>query len=86
MPLLQFESLPDARTGRLLRDAYLEPWAAEIPRSRLVPAFELAQYVGLFHQAVSYYRIVEYTEPRARWEWERVFPELVKRLLARAAP
>ena len=47
-------------------------------------AFELAQFVGLFHQAISYRRITEGTEPRARWEWERGFPFFVKRLLRSA--
>jgi hypothetical protein len=86
VPVLEFESLPDARARELLRDAYLEPWTAHVPSERLGAAFELSQYVGLVHQAISYYRIVEHTEPRARWEWERVFPGLVKRLLERPLP
>jgi hypothetical protein len=85
VPMLEFESLPDARAGRLLRDAYLEPWRRRLGR-RLEAAFELARYVGLFHQAISYYRIVERTEARARWEWEGMLPGLVRDLLERRPP
>jgi hypothetical protein len=82
VPFLQFHDEPLEATLRdRLRDAYLAPWVAELGRDDLVEAFELAQFVGLFHQAVSYQRITEGIEPRARWEWERGFPFFVKRLL-----
>jgi hypothetical protein len=53
---------------------------------RLVEAFELAQFLGRFHQAIGYHRIARHTETRARWEWERVFPDLVRSLLERPFP
>lgn len=82
VPFLEFHAEPLEETLReRIREAYLEPWAARLGRDDLVEAFELAQFVGLFHQAVSYVRITEGTEPRARWEWERGFPFFVKRLL-----
>jgi hypothetical protein len=82
VPFLEFHDEPLAPTLRnRLRDAYLAPWADELGRGDLAEAFELAHFVGLFHQAVSYYRITQGTEPRARWEWERGFPFFVKRLL-----
>jgi hypothetical protein len=84
VPFFEFHPSPlDASLRALLRDAYVEAWTALAPRERLVEAFELAQFVGLFHQAISYRRITEHTEPRARWEWERGFPSFVKRLLER---
>jgi hypothetical protein len=82
VPFFEFHDEPLQATVRdRLRDAYLTPWADELGRDDLVEAFELAQFVGLFHQAVSYRRITEGTEPRARWEWERGVPFFVKRLL-----
>jgi hypothetical protein len=85
VPFLEFHDEPLAATLRArVRDAYLAPWADELGRDDLVEAFELAHFVGLFHQAVSYHRITEGTEPRARWEWERGFPFFVKRLLRSA--
>jgi aminoglycoside phosphotransferase (APT) family kinase protein len=82
VPFLEFHDEPlEASPRHRLRDAYLAPWADELGRDDLVEAFELAQYVGQFHQAVGYHRITEGTEPRARWEWERGFPFFVKRLL-----
>jgi hypothetical protein len=86
VPFLDFHDEPLAPSLRArLRDAYLEPWAERLPGTRLVEAFELAQVLGLFHQAISYHRLAEQTEPRARWEWARGFPYFVKRLLERAA-
>jgi Ser/Thr protein kinase RdoA (MazF antagonist) len=85
VPFFEFHSSSLAAGLReQLRDAYLEAWMGVGPRERLVEAFELAQFVGLFHQAISYHQITEHTEPRARWEWERGFPYFVKRLLERA--
>ena len=85
VPFLEFHDEPLEATLRdRLRDAYLAPWADALGRDDLVEAFELAQFVGLFHQAISYQRITEGTEPRARWEWERGFPFFVKRLLRSA--
>ena len=82
VPFLRFHDEPLAPAFRTsLRDAYLEPWAERLPGKALVDAFEVAQTVGLFHQAISYHRITEHTEPRARWEWERGFPYFVKLLL-----
>jgi hypothetical protein len=82
VPFLEFHPEPlEATLRERLRDAYLAPWAEELGRSDLVEAFELAYFVGLFHQAVSYHGITDGTEPRARWEWERGFPFFVKRLL-----
>jgi Phosphotransferase enzyme family len=82
VPFLEFHDEPLEETLRArIREAYLEPWAAHLGRDDLVEAFEVAHFVGLFHQAVSYHRITEGTEPRARWEWERGFPFFVKRLL-----
>ena len=82
VPFLEFHDEPlEPGLRNQIRDAYLAPWAARLGRDDLVDAFELAQFVGLFHQAVSYQRIAEGTEPRARWEWERGFPFFVKRLL-----
>lgn len=83
VPYLEFHDEPLEPELRIrIRDAYLEPWVERLGRDDLVEAFEVAQFVGLFHQAVSYQRITEGTEPRARWEWERGFPSFVKRLLA----
>ena len=85
VPLFEYGELSEAPDEReLLRSAYLEPWAELVPGNRLVEAFELSLFVGLFHQAISYYRIVERTEPRARWEWARAFPWLVRKLLERS--
>ena len=82
VPFFEFleEPLAPGPRGRL-RDAYLEAWRAVGPRDGLEEAFDLAQFVGLFHQAVSYHRITENTEPRARWEWEKGFPYFVNMLL-----
>lgn len=86
VPFLEFHPAPlEPRLREHLRDAYLEPWAARLGGAALVEAFELAHVVGMFHQAVSYHRITEGTEPRARWEWERGFPYFVKMLLERTA-
>jgi Phosphotransferase enzyme family len=80
VPFLEFGDIPHAREAR---DAYLGEWTAYAPLPRLVEAFELAQFVGRFHQAIGYHRITRHAETRARWEWERVFPALVKSLLDR---
>jgi hypothetical protein len=80
VPFLEFGAVPHAREAR---DAYLDEWRAYAPIQHLVEAFELAQFLGRFHQAIGYHRITRQTETRARWEWERVFPDLVKSLLER---
>ncbi len=84
VPFFEFRPSPlDGGLRDALRDEYLEAWTAYGPRERLAEAFELARFVGLFHQAVGYRRITELTEPRARWEFERGVPFFVKRLLER---
>jgi hypothetical protein len=80
VPFLEYHPLPPG-LREPLRDAYLEPWAELLGTNALADAFELAHRVGLFHQAISFHRITEQTEPRARWEWERGFPHFVKLLL-----
>jgi hypothetical protein len=82
VPFLEYHPLPPGLRD-CLRDAYLEPWAENLGSKALVDAFELAHYLGLFHQAITFHRLTELTEPRARWEWERAFPHFVKLLLSR---
>nr|MDQ3823603.1 aminoglycoside phosphotransferase family protein [Actinomycetota bacterium] len=82
VPFLEYHEEPLAQSFRdRLRDAYLEPWAASLGRGSLVDAFELAHELALFHQAISFHRLTEMTEPRARWEWERGVPYFVGKLL-----
>ena len=86
VPFFDFRDEPlEPAVRARLRDAYLEPFAKRVPAAGLVEAFELALFIGLFHQAISYHRLTEHTEPRARWEWERGFPYFVKQLLEGSA-
>jgi hypothetical protein len=78
VPLLERDPFGDDR----LRDAYLEPWGERLPRE----AFDLSQYLGRFHIAVSYRWIAHATAPRQRWELGSAFPELVRGLLGERAP
>ena len=84
VPLFEFNDGYDESTREELRDAYLDAWREHGSKQDLVEACRLAEYLGLYHHAVSYYRIVEQTEQRARWEWEDAFPWFVKLLLERA--
>jgi aminoglycoside phosphotransferase (APT) family kinase protein len=82
-----FQDKPLSPTLRKrLRDAYLEAWREVAPRDRLVEASELAELVGPFHFATSYYHLAASTEPRARWEWEGGFGYFVRMLLEQPTP
>jgi hypothetical protein len=61
------DSLDRPGTRERLRDAYLEPWAALLPRERLLAAFALSQQVGPLYHALSYRYIVRNTEPALQW-------------------
>jgi hypothetical protein len=63
-----------------LRDAYLEPWTEFEPMDRLTEAFRLAGPLASLHQAaISHDTIVPASE--VRWEWEKMVPYCLKRLL-----
>jgi hypothetical protein len=72
------------RRSRLL-DAYLKPWTAHTPADRLRDAVEPADFLSLFHLAISYRRIARATEERQRWELGPAFPYYVRELLGRSA-
>lgn len=50
----------------LLRDAFLEPWTALAPRSRLLAAFELAETVGAFAYSLQWERQLDAMPAEAR--------------------
>ena len=50
----------------LLRDAFLEPWTALAPRSRLLAAFELAETVGAFAYSLQWERQLDAMPAAAR--------------------
>jgi hypothetical protein len=72
---------PDA-DGRL-RDAYLQEWTAFEPMERLREAFDLAQSLGLVHQALGYDWIDAHLEESARWEWSGGATNWLQSLLKR---
>lgn len=70
---------PDAEIR--LRDAYLEPWAAVMPKERLVEAFEASRPLGALHQAMTYVWILTNISPDARPELEGGLLHWVRNLL-----
>ncbi len=68
-----------------LRDAYLEPWTDFEPMDRLIEAFELAQPLASFHRASVYHDTIM-PAVDIRWEWERMVPYCLKRLLRDKPP
>lgn len=56
----------DLAHRRVLRDAYLEPWAGVAPRDRLERAAELAMTVGALYQVVTYNRLLPALPPEDR--------------------
>jgi hypothetical protein len=77
-----FPKIPDVRER--LRDAYLAPWAARMPRARLERAFELAQPLAALHHALTYHRVV-LPHMEVAWEMELMLPFYLKMLLRLAA-
>jgi hypothetical protein len=67
-----------------LRDAYLEPWSARMPRGRLERAFELAQPLAALHHAITYQQVV-LPGMEVAWEMELMLPFYLKMLLRLAA-
>ena len=63
-----------------LRDAYLKAWTDFEPMERLVEAFELARPLASLHQA-SKYRQTIIPQVDAKWEWEKMVPYFLKRLV-----
>ena len=63
-----------------LRDAYLRPWTRFEPMNRLIEAFELSRPLASLHQAAIYHDTIM---PAAEigWEWERMVPYCLKRLV-----
>ena len=49
---------PDAATLRRLRDAYLEPWTAELPRRELARAADLGAALGSIPGALVWFRVI----------------------------
>jgi Phosphotransferase enzyme family len=84
VPLFVEEEPSDA--AQLIRDAYLEPWFGEVPSDALLQAFELSQELGALHQAVSYRRIIDATEPSQHWQFAPALPYFVRRLLDTGEP
>jgi hypothetical protein len=73
------EGAPDSDR---IRAAYLDPWRDIAGIEDLGAALELAEYVGLFHLATAYRRILRSTEPSQRWELGRMLPYFVRKLTA----
>jgi hypothetical protein len=65
---------------RRLRDAYLEPWTRYEPIDRLIEAYELAQSLSAFHNAVIYHRYI-LPNMENSWEMERMLPFYLKKVL-----
>ncbi|MGZ4389778.1 MAG: phosphotransferase [Gaiellaceae bacterium] len=66
----------------LFRDAFLEPWTARAPQSRLLAAFELAETVGGFAYALQWERQLNAMPAEARPAYADYMPEQL-RLLSR---
>lgn len=64
----------DEATLARLRDAYLKPWTAYASMERLRAAFALAQRLGTFCRALTWYRLIAHVEPKARPEYEGSLP------------
>ena len=63
-----------------LRQAYLEPWTAYAPMSKLAALYALAQKVAALHHALIYHRDI-LPHMQARWEMERMLPYYLRILL-----
>ena len=68
------------KSQRALRDAYIEVWTDFEPMDRLVEAFELARQLASLHQASVYYQTIV-PDIEAKWEWEKMVPYFLKRLV-----
>ncbi len=77
-----FPRVPEVRER--LRDAYLEPWAAQMRGVPLVRAFELAQPLAALHHALAYHRVV-LPHIEVKWEMELMLPFYLKMALRLAA-
>jgi hypothetical protein len=81
-----FRDLPDdldtPAARERLRDAYLEPWKALLPRERLLAAFDLSQQVAPLYHALSYRYIAANTEPSLQWELSDGVGDYLRLLLA----
>jgi aminoglycoside phosphotransferase (APT) family kinase protein len=69
-----------------LRDAYLEPWSTYAPKAQLLGAFEIAQRLGIFSRALTWYQIVTSLEERAMSEFEDAVPYWLKMFLTNEDP
>lgn len=67
----------------LFRDAFLEPWTARAPRSRLLAAFELAETVGGFAYALQWERQLNAMPAEARPAHADYMPQQLRLLSAR---
>jgi aminoglycoside phosphotransferase (APT) family kinase protein len=69
-----------------LRDAYLEPWSTYAPKVQLLGVFEVAQRLGIFSRALTWYQIVLSLEDRAMWEYEDTVPYWLRMFLTNEEP
>jgi hypothetical protein len=68
---------PDDPWFERLRDAYLEPWG-----HGLEDVFALAMRVGIFAHAIAWLRQRDHLAPKARAEFDGVFPIVLRRAIA----
>jgi hypothetical protein len=68
-----------------LRDIYLDAWTDRAPMEGLREAYDLAQTLGALYHALSYYWIVQNTEPSSLWQWEDVPAYYLRAFLQRMA-
>ena len=73
-----------ARELLWLRDAYLEPWTALLPRDQLVAAADLARRTGTVQRALAWYLSSRAMPPRVRDEYSASLPYGLKLYLADA--
>ncbi len=71
------ELAPDDPWFARLRDVYLEPWG-----SGLVETFDLAMRVGTFAHTIAWVRQRDHLPEDARVEFDRYFPDLLRRAVA----
>jgi len=57
-----------------LRDAYLAPWTIYAPMESLLPAFELAQRLGLLCRALTWHQTISSLEESERWSYASSVP------------
>lgn len=71
----------DTAVQTQLRAAYLAQWVAFEPMPRLREAWSLAEIIGAFNQAVSYWRLLENIEPHGYYQLDWALPYWLQKVL-----